>query len=227
VTEDQTEDPMSDAERIAAAAVRLAGERGWRSLGLGDIALEAGAPLAALAGCYGSKPEILDGFERMIDRAMLTEAVAGETDERPRDRLFDVIMERFEALAPYRDGVRRIARELPFDPPSAIVLAAALPRSAAWMLIGAGIRVDGPLMPLKVTALGALYLDVFGTWLKDESQDLGRTMAALDKRLDRAAAIFGAGFSRARGAPSGPGTAASPDAPVPEGPPEPEEPQVS
>ena len=36
----------STAETIAAAAIRLAGERGWRGLSLADIALEAGVTLA-------------------------------------------------------------------------------------------------------------------------------------------------------------------------------------
>ena len=54
----------------------------------------------------------------MIDRRMLAGAAAGDIDDKPRDRLFDIIMERFDALLPYRDGMKRIARELPFDPAS-------------------------------------------------------------------------------------------------------------
>src|SRR5579859_6325698 len=122
----------------------------------------------------------------MIDRRMLAGAASEDTTDKPRDRLFDIIMERLDALLPFRDGIRRIARELPFDPPSGLVLAGALPRSAAWMFAGARIPIDGPLMPIKVAALGALYLSVLRTWLKDDSQDLAKTMAALDRQLDRA-----------------------------------------
>src|SRR5882757_1743441 len=122
-------DAPTVADTIAAAAIRLAGDRGWRNLTLGDIAAEAGVTLSALARCYGSRQEILDGFERMIDRRMLAGAAAGDIDDKPRDRLFDIIMERFDALLPYRDGVRRITRELPFDLASALVLATAAPRS--------------------------------------------------------------------------------------------------
>jgi AcrR family transcriptional regulator len=189
-------EPLSDAEAIASAAVRLAGRRGWRNLALADIAAEAGVSLGTLAGIYACRPDILDGFERMIDRRMLSRAAAEDTGDKPRDRLFDIIMERLEALHPYRDGVRRIARELPFDPISGLVLAAALPRSMAWMYEGARIPAEGPFMPAKLAALGGLYLSVLRVWLNDESQDLAKTMAALDRQLDRATALFTRQFGR-------------------------------
>ncbi len=208
-------DAPTAADTIAAAAVRLAGDHGWRNLTLGDIALEAGVTLSALARCYGSRQEILDGFERMIDRRMLAGAIAGDIDDKPRDRLFDIIMERFDALLPYRDGVRRIGKELPFDPVSGLTLATALPRTLGWMFTGARIAVDGPAMPLKLAVLAGVYLATFRVWMDEESQDLSKTMATLDKQLDRAMSLIGGSFGRSR-----------PTEPVPsEGPPDVAEPE--
>jgi AcrR family transcriptional regulator len=205
----------SEADTIAAAAVRLAGERGWRNLTLGDIAQEAGVTLSALARNFGSRSDILDGFERMIDRRMLAGAIAGDIDDKPRDRLFDIIMERFDALLPYRDGVRRITRELPFDLTSSLVLATTMPRSIGWMFTGARIAVDGPAMPFKLAVLGGVYLATFRVWLNEESQDLSKTMATLDKQLDRAMSLIGGSFGRT-----------GPSEPVPsEGPPDVAEPE--
>jgi AcrR family transcriptional regulator len=184
----------SDADAIAAAAVRLAGERGWRNLPLDDIAAEAGVSPEVLMGNYLCRPEILDGFERMIDRRMLAGAIAGDIDDKPRDRLFDIIMERFDALLPYRDGVRRITRELPFDPASGLALAASMPRSVARMFAGARIALAGPAMPVKLAVLGGAYLATFRVWLSDENQDLGKTMATLDKQLDRVMSLIGGTF---------------------------------
>ena len=186
------------AEKIAIAAVQLAATRGWRSLGLAEIAAEAGVTLADLAGCYGSRPQILDGFERMVDRMMLAGASAGDTGEAQRDRLFDIIMARLEALQPYRDGLRRIARELPMDPPSGFVLTCALPRSVAWMYAAAGIKIGGAVMPLRLATLGAAYFGTLRAWFEDESPDLAKTMAALDRRLDRSQRVLGGSFGRSR-----------------------------
>ncbi len=203
-------DKPTPAERIAAAAVGLAGERGWRALSLGEIAQAADITLAELARHYGSRPEILDGFERMIDRRMLAGAAAGDINDKPRDRLFDIIMERFDALAPYRDGLRRIARELPLDPVSGMVLAAALPRSVAWMYAGARLKLGGPTAPLRLATLAGVYLSAFRVWIDEQSQDLPKTMATLDKNLDRAKQLFGAEFGPMQSAPSASATQAAP-----------------
>ena len=189
---------VSEADAIAAAAVRLAGVRGWRNLPMADIAAEAGLQPSALMRNYLCRPEILDGFERMIDRRMLAGAAAGDVDDKPRDRLFDIIMERFDALLPYRDGVRRITRELPIDPASGMVLAGSMPRSVARMLVGARIELGGPTMPVKLAVLGAAYLATFRVWLSDENQDLGKTMATLDKQLDRAMSLIGGALGRSK-----------------------------
>jgi AcrR family transcriptional regulator len=206
----------SNADMVAAAALRLAGETGWRSLSLGEIALEAGLSLAELSRCYTSRYDILDGFECMIDRRMLDGAASGDINDKPRDRLFDIIMERFDAMLPYRDGIRRIAREAPFDPASALVLAAALPRAVAWMFAGARINIAGPLMPLRLAALSGIYLSVVRVWLKDDNQDLSRTMAALDRGLDQAKTLLGGDFG-----PTSPAEPAPSEGPVAETQPEP------
>ncbi len=180
-------EPTGVADTIATAAVNLAATRGWRSLTLGDIAAEAGATLGELSRHYSCKPEILNGFERLIDSRMLAGVTGSPSDDKPRDRLFDVLMSRFDALLPHRDGVRRIARELPFDHTSGLVLALALPGSAAWMLAGAGIKVGGPLTPFRLAAVTGLYLSVFRVWLEDRNDDMSKTMAALDRGLGQMA----------------------------------------
>ena len=148
-----------NAERIAAAALHLAGQSGWRNLALGDIAAEAAVTLSELARHYGNRAEILDGFERMIDRRMLAGAVAGDIGDKARDRVFDIIMERFDALLPYRDGVRRVSRELAFDAPSSLALVCALPRTVTWMCSRARRSQSTALScRSKLAILGAVYV---------------------------------------------------------------------
>jgi AcrR family transcriptional regulator len=182
------------ADLIAEAALRRAGTVGWRALALADVAAEAGVSLAELASCYESGAEILAGFERLIDRRMLAGAT-GDFGDTQRDRLFALVMERFDALTPFRAGVRRVSQDLPHDPAAALTLACALPRSVAWMAEGARISLDGPLFPVRLAALTGLYVSVFRVWLDDESADLAKTMAALDRRLARVAGLFGKGFT--------------------------------
>ncbi|HLJ64968.1 MAG TPA: TetR family transcriptional regulator, partial [Stellaceae bacterium] len=95
-------DPEKDPEqRLIEAALALALERGWRVTTMAEIAKRAGLGLPEAYALHGSKVGILRGLARRIDREVL--AGASEAREgRPRDRLFDVLMRRFDALRPHQ-----------------------------------------------------------------------------------------------------------------------------
>lgn len=59
-------------------------------------------------------------------------------------------------------------------------------RSMTWMMEAAGIETLGLRGALKVAGLTGVYLKVLKTWTEDDSPDLAKTMAALDKDLGRA-----------------------------------------
>lgn len=174
-------DETKPRDRIVAAALRLAAERPWREVGLFDIADKAGTDLAGLRREFGSKGAILAAFTRAVDDAVLTRAAKPAADQAVRDRLFDVVMTRFDVLGPYKAGLKSIAAAGPAD----MELCRKFMASQAWMLNAAGIATDGPLGPVRVAGLGSVYARVFRTWLDDDDPGLARTMAALDRRLKR------------------------------------------
>lgn len=178
--------PQSDRDRVIDAALSLIAQQGWRRLSPAAIAAEADLPILLLYRAFPSKPAILGGFSRRIDEAVLAlplDSAAGEADERPRDRVFDLLMRRFDALQPYRAALEVLGRELPTDPIAALCTAAGLLRSIGWMLEAAGISTVGlgGIIAVKLTA--AAYLATLRVWLRDETTDLAPTMAALDRRL--------------------------------------------
>ena len=54
------------------------------------------------------------------------------------------------------------------------------------ILEAAGISASGPFGMLRAKGLLVVWLATARVWLKDESPDLGPTMAALDRNLRRA-----------------------------------------
>jgi AcrR family transcriptional regulator len=172
--------------RIIDTAMELAGEKGWRATTMSDIATRGEISLAEIYRIFPAKNDILKGFTRQIDEVVLAAGPEGDEGETHRDRLFDVMMRRFDALTPYRSGLESISRDLRGDPMAAASYACALRRSLAWMLEAAGIPSDGIAGMLRVKGLGVIYLMVFRVWLTDDSADLSRTMAALDSRLRQA-----------------------------------------
>lgn len=172
------------AALIVDAALRLAARDGWQRLSLADIAAEAGITVLQLFALFRSKTAILEAFHRRIDAAVI--ASAGEAEgERPRDRLFDAIMRRFDALTPNKTAVRAIARDLPADPLAALCGVPALLNSMAWMLELSGVSASGWRGRARAKLLLGIYLSVLRVWFADDSADMTKTMAALDARLRR------------------------------------------
>jgi AcrR family transcriptional regulator len=192
----------SDSDRIIDAALACIARQGWRRLSLADIAAEAGLPILRVYRMFQSKPAILRGFFRRVDEAVLAAPLDSEPDERPRDRVFDLLMRRFDALTPYRAALEVLGRELPTDPLAALAAGAGLLRSMRWMLEAAGISGEGLGGALAVKLTAAVYLATLRVWLRDESPDLAPTMAALDRRLRGIERWYGIGRRRETAAAS-------------------------
>ena len=183
----------SDSDKIIDAALACIARQGWRRLSLADIAAEAGLPILRVYRLFSSKPAILCGFFRRIDETVLAAPPEGEPDERPRDRVFDLLMRRFDALQPHRAALDVLARELPTDPLAALAAGAGLLRSMRWMLEAAGISAEGLGGAVAVKLTAAAYLATLRAWRRDESPDLAPTMAALDRRLRGIERWYGSG----------------------------------
>ena len=179
------EDP-SVRSKVIAAALRLAAERGWQAPSLADIAAAAGVSIADLSGEFASKSAILTAFSRTVDQAVLAKIDGeGDDDEAARDRIFDVLMTRFELMAPHKAGLKRVHEDLRRAPGQAPELLCAALRSQYWMLTAAGIRAEPPAGCTRVAGLLSVYSRVFPVWLADDDPGLARTMAALDRALRR------------------------------------------
>lgn len=172
--------------RLVDAMLALAETEGWRGLTVAAIAQNAGVPLADLHPAYGSRGAIVAAFMRRIDKAVVASDFAFAPEDSARDRLFEVIMRRFDALNPYRDALRRIRAGMMLDPLAALASLPAFGCSMAWMLEAAEIASDGAAGCAKTMGLAGVWGRTFRVWLDDDTPDLARTMAALDRNLGHA-----------------------------------------
>lgn len=172
-------------QRIAESALALAAEQGWDYTTLRDIALRSDIKVADLYDIIEDKNDVLVLLGRIIDKRVLVELSIDE-DATPRERLFDLLMDRYEVLNDYREGIIAILESFKYDPKQIIISMPHLCRSMSWMLGSAGIETSGIKGAIKVAGLSGIYLKVLCTWKDDESVDLAKTMAALDKALERA-----------------------------------------
>lgn len=173
-------------ERAVTAALSLSEILGWGMITMTDIADETGASLADLSEFFDDKSDILTAYGRMIDREMLKAAGAPDNSVSERDRLFDIIMTRFDVVNRDRAAVVSILHSFRADPKQAVISLPHLGRSMAWVLEAAGIEANGFKGAARLAGLTAVYVAVTREWLSDESADMAKTMAALDKNLERA-----------------------------------------
>jgi len=184
-------------EQAAVEAALALAERGpWSRVTLGDIAAEAGLSLAALMQEFPSRSAILGAFQRGIDRTVLEAGEVGEGSVR--DRLFELLMRRLEALKPHRKALASIAVAAPQDPLGALCGWSRLVQSMGTTLTLAGLSAEGLPGLIRAKALAMIYGSVLPAFWRDESADLSRTMAALDGRLQRIEAVMSWCQSRPR-----------------------------
>lgn len=180
--------PRGVAEGIIDAALALARTRDWRTVSLSDIADEAGVSLAQVYAVFSSKAAIVGGFMKRIDQHVLDGAAVDAT-ESARDRLFEVLMRRFDALAPHKDAVAAILGGLCAEPAAALAQAPRVLCSMAWMLEAARVPTNGLLGLVRIEGLALIYANALRAWLDDDTVDMAKTMAAVDQGLRRAESL--------------------------------------
>ena len=176
-------------KRIVDALMELAAERPWEEIAITDVAKRAGVTLAQFRDAFPSKGAVLAGFSRMIDRQVLEGTTEDLAAESPRDRLFDVLMRRLDAMAPYKEGLRGVSEWARRDPVSALALNGVALNSMRFMLEAAGLDSEGTMGNIKLQGLVLAWANVLDTWFNDDDPAMDRTMAALDEQLARGGRI--------------------------------------
>lgn len=171
--------------KIINATFKMTIDTGWTDLTLSKIAAEAEIPLADVYQTLPSKMAILQAYSKSIDLKMLDASDDVDDDDTARDRLFDVVMNRFDAMAPDRMALQTIFRDLRSRPLDMLALRSSIFESLRWMLEAAHLDGGGVRGALRQRGLAVIYSDVFATWLKDDDPGLAKTMALLDRRLRR------------------------------------------
>jgi hypothetical protein len=179
---------------LARAALTLASSMPWREVTLLKLADTAARPISDFYGA--SLGEAVDCVEEAFDRAIGDNLEALDPAQSVRDRLFELIMRRFEAMEPHRAAV--VAMEAGADRDPTLMAAAHQRhvRCARWVLALSGLEADGMTGQARAQGLGVIIGQARMAWRGDDAGDFNKTMASLDKNLRRAEEMFGrwAGF---------------------------------
>ena len=170
-------------DKVLDVAVGLIAEKGWLDLSLSELAQASDVSLDQLYDSFRRKNDILWSLQKRLDSEALKEIEPEDLEGEPaRDRLFDVLMTRFEVMAPYKYTLEVISEDLLQDPRALMGWAHNEMQSLRWMLDAAGLSARGFSGLARLHGLAAVWAECFHTWLKDEP-GMPQTMALLDQRL--------------------------------------------
>ena len=179
---------MSEAgDKALDAFLGLVAEKGYAEVALRDVAQAAGLGFADLYRLYPDKAALAAALMARVDAEVLAGTPSTiDPEETARDRLFDVMMRRYDALKAHRAALHALRRAALRDPMLALAMAPALRRSMAAMLEAASVSSEGLPGALRQNGLLAIHHAVSRVFEGDETGDLSKTMAALDSRLKTA-----------------------------------------
>ena len=175
-------------ENLIAALWRVIAAHGWAGLSMRRLAAEAGVDMASLRERFPTRLDVLLLHGRMMDQAVLAGTIPGQGGSA-RDRIFDVLMRRLDAMQPHREGILRLFEDMRRDPALALALAPHIGIAMRWMLEAAEVEAKSCEARLLALGLAGVWLATIRAWVGDDSPDMGATMAALDSALDRAERI--------------------------------------
>jgi hypothetical protein len=179
---------------LARAALSVAAAGAWRDVTLMRLADAAGRPISEFYGA--SLGEAADCVEEAFDRAIADATQQLDPGQSVRDRLFELIMRRFEAMEPHRAAVLSMEQGADRDPTLMAAAHQRHVRCARWVLALAGLEADGMTGQARAQGLGVIIGQARAAWRSDDAGDFTKTMASLDRNLRRAEEMFGrwAGF---------------------------------
>jgi len=189
---------------LLVAAFDLIAERGWAGFSMGALAHRSGVPLVEVYRHLPRREALLIGLSRRVDEAMLSFDPSELAGLPPRDRVFELLMRRLDALAPFKAGLSRLVRpgRRPLEPDVVVIGACRFDRSMAWLQEAADLRSSGLRGRARRAVLAVAYARTLQTWFRDDTADLAKTMAELDRQLRR---VEGPAGLRERRRPQMPG----------------------
>lgn len=153
----------------------------WDAVSFEQLHAETGVPLVEIAQLYPDKCALLRDFMAEMDQKMLTLYRENAVEGPPQERLFEIMMCRIDVMTARKAAYRNLFVGAARDPLCAPTMLCARQVASLVMLEEAGYSPG----LVRETLFSALSLQVLLTWLSDETEDMAKTLAAVDTALGR------------------------------------------
>jgi hypothetical protein len=176
-------------QKAINAALEIIGSQGFSALNFDSLAENLKCEKAELEALFIDPVDIVNSYFHHVNLRLCKDFRSPEPNLDVRERLFDIMMARFDILNDNRQAVINISKECCANPQIMFSCLPSLYQAMSFMLDYAQVPTKGCRGALKTFALGSIYLRVFKSFENDESEDLSKTMATLDNALSRAESL--------------------------------------
>ena len=174
-------------EKLIILGFKLIEKKGWSYFSLKSLAKENKSDLESIKIFFKNKSQFLEAFSEMIDNKVLANIDKEEFNKNSiKDNLFELIMLRFENLNQYKTGLKILLSDLKKSPVELKKIMKKVLDSMDLFLEIASVKNNYLMDFIKVNIIFIIYSYVFNVWLDDQSSEMSKTMAELDKWLSKA-----------------------------------------
>ncbi|MEM6617047.1 MAG: TetR/AcrR family transcriptional regulator [Pseudomonadota bacterium] len=173
----------TNRDLIIDAFFNVVAAKGMDDVAMAEVAKEAGLKLSDVRDEFTTPYDILAAYARRVDRQVLDMIPEDLMEDTPRERVFDVLMMRFDALADQKEALGEMFSETRSNPLALAAWNQITIVSMGWMMTGVGLEPKGPAGLARAQGLVFVFARAFRVWLKDDDPGMARTMAELDRRL--------------------------------------------
>lgn len=175
--------PTGLHSKIIEATLEVLTQTSWDVLTMEELAAKLSITPIQLYAHFPTRCDLLKGIVQFIDDKMLELYQEGNEDLTLQEKLFDIIMCRFEVMETYKKSLKNIILTIWRDPisfPSGVFSGL---HSMGIILGAVGVPIEGIKGKLNIKILSFFYLYTLKFWFDDETQDMAKTLAHVDKGL--------------------------------------------
>ena len=165
----------------------LINDIGWEEFSLEKLSTKEKVPINELKVFFKCKNSIVDKFSRMIDRNIESKLRINDfKGSSKKDIIFELIMMRFDEMERFKGPLVKILDVSKNKPFLISIITKNVMNTMDFFLELSNSYNNYAFDILKKNFLFFIYSITFKTWLSDDTEDLSKTMAELDKLLSTA-----------------------------------------
>ena len=165
----------------------LINDIGWEEFSIEKLSIREKIPINELKIYFKCKYSIVDRFSKLIDKNIESKLrIQDFENSSKKDILFELIMMRFDEMDEFKSSLAKILNASKNKPLLISIITKNVMNTMDFFLELSNSYNNYAFDFLKKNFLFLIYSITFKTWLSDNTDELSKTMAELDRLLSTA-----------------------------------------